>query len=102
MKGSKLDGLKNKGYNIVKFIVLRFASGGNIMDNLKKLNKVKTAKNAYRLIVESGRSVEDIALSLEISERLIYYWGAGKRLPNLTHIYGLSQLFDLPMESILA
>ena len=72
------------------------------MDNLKKLNKEKTAKNAYRLIVESGRSVEDVALTLNISERLIYYWGAGKRVPNIMHIYGLSQLFNLPMESILA
>ena len=71
------------------------------MNELKKLNKSKTARNAYRLIIESPHSIESVALSLSISERTIYYWLEGKRTPSLDNIYGLSQLFNVPMESIL-
>lgn len=72
------------------------------MNELKKLNKCKVACNAYRLIIESQHSIESVALSLNISERTIYYWQEGKRTPSLDNIYGLSQLFNVPMESILA
>lgn len=72
------------------------------MNDLKELNELKVAKNAYRLIMESKFSIESVAYSLNISERIIYYWGAGKRCPNIKHLYGLSQLFNVSMESILA
>lgn len=72
------------------------------MNVLKKLNKQKLAKNVYRMIIESPYSIESIALSLDISERLIYYWQEGKRSPAIEHVYGLSQLFNVPMESIIA
>lgn len=71
------------------------------MNELKKLNKKQVAKNAYRMIIESNYSIESVALSLDISERLIYYWQEGKRFPNIEHLYGLSQLFGVSMESIL-
>lgn len=71
------------------------------MNDLKKLNKRKVAQNAYRLIVESGQPIEFVALSLEISDRTIYYWQEGKRTPNMDNLYGLSQLFGVSMESIL-
>ena len=72
------------------------------MNELKKLNKCKVSHNAYRLIIESQHSIESVALSLSISERTIYYWQEGKRTASLDNIYGLSQLFNVPMESILA
>jgi len=72
------------------------------MNVLKKLNKQKLAKNVYRMIIESQYSIESVALSLDISERLIYYWQEGKRSPAIEHVYGLSQLFNVPMESIIA
>lgn len=72
------------------------------MNEVKKLNKQRLAKNVYRMIVELGQSIESVALSLDISERLIYYWQEGKRSPAIEHIYGLSQLFNVSMESILA
>ena len=71
------------------------------MNELKKLNKKQVAKNAYRMIIESNYSIESVALSLDISERLIYYWQAGKRFPSIEHLYGLSQIFGVSMESIL-
>lgn len=72
------------------------------MNEIKKLNKKQVAKNAYRMIVESQYSIEAVALSLNVSDRLIYYWQEGKRTPNIEHIYGLSQLFGVSVESILA
>ena len=72
------------------------------MNEIKKLNKKQVAKNAYRMIVESQYSIESVALSLNVSDRLIYYWQEGKRTPNIEHIYGLSQLFGVSVESILA
>ncbi len=76
--------------------------GGNIMDKIKKLNKAKLMNNVRQMIAESEFSIEWIALSLQISERVIYYWLKGERAPAIEHVYGLSQLFCVPMESILA
>ena len=76
------------------------------MQTIKKLNKKQVAKNAYRMIVErsvqSGESIGFIALSLGISERTIYYWQETKRSPSADHLYRLSQLLGVSMESILA
>lgn len=72
------------------------------MKTIKKLNKRQVAKNACKLIIESGHSIEFVALSLCISERTIYHWQTGRSSPNVQHIYGLSQLFEVSMESILA
>lgn len=72
------------------------------MNTIKKLNKQRLAKNVYRMIIESKYSIESVAMSLGISERLIYYWQEGKRSPAIDHVYGLSQLFNVQIESILA
>ena len=71
------------------------------MKTIKKLNRKQVAKNAYKMIIESKYSIESVALSLNISERLIYYWQEGRRSPNVEHVYGLSQLFGVSVESIL-
>lgn len=72
------------------------------MNEIKKLNKAELIKNVRRMIAESRFSIEWIALSLQISERVIYYWLKGERAPAIEHVYGLSQLFNVSMESILA
>lgn len=38
------------------------------MNEVKKLNKQRLSKNVYRMIIESGQSIESVALSLDISE----------------------------------
>ena len=73
----------------------------NAQTELKPYDEIRTAKNAYKLIVESGRSIESVALDIQASERLIYYWANGERSPNIKHLYALSQLFQVPIESIL-
>ena len=87
---------------IIMFILFALHIGGDYMNRIKKLNKKQTAKNAYKLIAESKYSIEWVALSLDISNRVIYYWQEGKRYPSIEHVYGLSQLFGVSVESILA
>ena len=72
------------------------------MNEIKKLDKKRVARNVGRLIAESNWSNEEIAFQLDISLRLIYYWQKGERIPKIEHVYGLSQLFEVSMESILA
>ena len=72
------------------------------MDKLKKLDKKLVAKNVAKLIAESNIANEEIANMLDISTRLIYYWQNGKRVPSTEDVYGLAQIFNVPMESILA
>ena len=75
--------------------------GGDVMNELKKLNKKRVAQNVGRLIAESNMPNEEIAFQLDITLRLLYYWQTGKRVPNTENVYGLSQLFKVSMESIL-
>ena len=69
--------------------------GGDVMNELKKLNKKRVAKNVGRLIAESNMPNEEIAFQLDITPRLLYYWQTGKRVPNTENVYGLSQLFKV-------
>ena len=73
----------------------------NTQSELTPYNEKQTAKNAYQMIIESGRSIESVALDLQVSDRLIYYWANGKRSPNIRHLFALSQLFQVPIEGIL-
>ena len=75
--------------------------GGDVMNELKKLNKKRVAQNVGRLIAESNMPNEEIAFQLDITPRLLYYWQTGKRVPNAENVYRLSQLFKVSMESIL-
>ena len=75
--------------------------GGDVMNELKKLNKKRVAQNVGRLIAESNMPNEEIAFQLDITPRLLYYWQTGKRIPNTENVYGLSQLFKVSIESIL-
>ena len=41
-------------------------------------------------------------LKISDSETFEGYWQEGKRFPNIEHIYGISQLLGVSVESILA
>ena len=71
------------------------------MNTIKELNTKQVAKNAYKMIIESEYSIESVAWTLKISERSIYYWRTGTRAPNMNHVYGLSQLFGVSVDSLL-
>ena len=70
------------------------------MNEIKKLDKKQMTQNVCNLLVKSGEPFESIALYLGISDRLIYYWQEGKRSPSIEHIYGISQLLGVSVESI--
>lgn len=76
--------------------------GGDIMDSIKKLDEKIVSRNVRRMIIESSLTMEDIANLLDVTPRLLYYWQNGKRVPNIQNLYGLSQLFNVSIESILA
>ena len=46
--------------------------GGDVMNELKKLNKKRVAQNVGRLIAESNMPNEEIAFRLDITPRLLY------------------------------
>ena len=71
------------------------------MDSIKKLDEKIVARNVRRMIAESTLTKEDIADLLDVTPRLVYYWQKGEKVPNIQHLYGLSQLFKVSMESIL-
>lgn len=72
------------------------------MDQKKKINKIKTGLNLYRLIESSGKTRAEIAdyLGLE-SARVIYDWTSGAKLPSLENLFNLSILFHVSIEDIL-
>lgn len=72
------------------------------MDSIKKLDEKIVSRNVRRMIIESSLTMEDIANLLDVTPRLLYYWQNGKRVPNIQNLYGLSQLFNVSIESILA
>ncbi len=71
------------------------------MDSIKKLDEKIVSRNVRRMIIESSLTMEDIANLLDVTPRLLYYWQNGKRVPNIQNLYGLSQLFNVSIESIL-
>lgn len=72
------------------------------MDSIKKLDEKIVSRNVRRMIIESSLTMEDIANLLDVTPRLLYYWQNGKRVPNIQNLYGLSQLFNVSIDSILA
>ena len=76
------------------------SKGGDIMDSIKKLDEKIVSRNVRRMINESSLTMEDIANLLDVTPRLLYYWQNGKRVPNIQNLYGLSQLFNVSIETL--
>lgn len=68
---------------------------------IKKLDKSVVVRNVRQLIFMSSFTNEELAEVLDVSTRLVYHWQKGTRVPNIENIYGLSQLFQVSIESIL-
>ena len=68
---------------------------------IKKLDKSVVVRNVRQLIFLSSFTNEELAEVLDVSTRLVYHWQKGTRVPNIENIYGLSQLFQVSIESIL-
>ncbi len=66
------------------------------------IDTVETGKNLKRIIRERGYSVKDIQGYLNLGTvQSIYHWLDGKSLPTIDHLYALSDLFKLPIDSLI-
>lgn len=72
------------------------------MNQKKKINKVETGLNLFRLIESSGKTRAEIADYLELeSSRVIYDWTSGVKMPSLENLINLAILFHVSIEDIL-
>ena len=61
----------------------------------------KTGQTVVEFSVRLNSREELDNLINKLQQGLIYYWANGERSPNIKHLYALSQLFQVPIESIL-
>ena len=62
----------------------------------------RTGQLIKKIMKEKGLKVEDIQKFLQLGSRQgIYHWFEGKSLPTLDNMYALSELFHMPIDSLL-
>jgi hypothetical protein len=61
-----------------------------------------TGKNIKRLMDGNGDSVQDIAVALSVSPRLVYRWLTGDIGVRPEHAVRLSKVYGVPLERIYA
>lgn len=72
------------------------------MNRKKAIDRKATGLRLYRLIEQSGYTRNEIADYLELTtERVIYDWTSGRKLPSLENLYNLAVLLNVSMEDIL-
>lgn len=73
------------------------------MSGLKRLDKDKTGENISRHIQRVNLTFDQLAEHLELtSPRVIYDWIDGLKCPSIERLVMLSELFQVPLEDILA
>ncbi|MBR1892869.1 MAG: helix-turn-helix transcriptional regulator [Lachnospiraceae bacterium] len=61
-----------------------------------------TGKNIKRIMKDKGYTVKDIQMFLGLATpQGIYHWFEGKSMPTLDNLYALSELFQLPIDTII-
>ena len=66
------------------------------------IDMVETGRNLKQIMLMNGLAVKDIQSFLGLSApQSIYHWLEGKSLPTLDNIYALSELFQMPVDSML-
>ena len=67
------------------------------------IDKKKTGRQIRKLMDKKGLSVEDVRRFLSLGcVQSVYHWLDGTALPTLDNLYGLSELFHVPMDEIVA
>ena len=62
----------------------------------------RTGQNIKRIMRQKGLTVKDIQEFLELgTPQSIYHWFDGRNLPTIDNLYALSELFHLPVDSLL-
>lgn len=66
------------------------------------INTIKTGKNIKKYMDVCGLSVKDVQKALNLaSVQAVYYWINGRNIPSLENMYVLSELFMVPIDSIV-
>lgn len=66
------------------------------------IDVAKTGQNIKRIMQLKGLTVKDIQEYLELSTpQSIYHWFDGRNLPTIDNLYALSELFHLPVDTML-
>ena len=68
-----------------------------------QIDRFKTGKLIKSVMDEKGITAKDIKEYFNFSSvQSIYHWLEGKSLPTLDNIYGLSDLFGVPVDELLS
>ena len=60
----------------------------------------ETGKNIKRLMEGNGHTVQDLAVALSVSPRLVYLWISGASGVRPEHAIRLSMIYGVPLEKI--
>lgn len=67
-----------------------------------RIDIYKTGKNIKALMLERGMTVKKLQKYLGLSApQSIYHWFDGTSLPSVDNLYALSELFGVPMDSLV-
>ena len=70
--------------------------------NYPVIDMLQTGQNIKHIMLAKGLSVRDVQRFLDFSTpQGIYHWFDGRTMPTLDNIYALSELFQMPVDSIL-
>lgn len=67
-----------------------------------KLNMMQTGMNLRKIMKERGYTVREIQKYLKLgTTQSIYHWFEGRNMPSVDNLYALSELFHVPVDTIL-
>ena len=68
----------------------------------KVINIIETGKNIKKKISDSGLTVTEIQMALELSApQSIYRWFRGETLPSIDNLYTIAYILHVPMEALI-
>lgn len=66
------------------------------------IDVARTGQNIKQIMRIKGLKVKDIQEFLELStSQSIYHWFDGRNLPTIDNLYALSELFQMPVDTLL-
>ena len=88
---------------MTKGVIIGFEEMTVSLNSYPTINLCATGERIRRLRMEAGLSVRDLSQLLLLSDvQAVYRWERGVTLPSLDNLVLLSQIFCVPLESILA
>ena len=74
----------------------------NVQENYPMINVQATAMRLKALMIQNGLTVKDVSKYLGLaSTQSVYHWLEGKSLPSVDHLYALSVLFGVTMDTMI-